>query len=428
MSHNPYEPEIDLLDDTHPSLSMRPVGFKPPQKTAGWRRLVGLLSLLGAMGFTLATIAVLMIPSAAPVAVPTQAVSQAATSTTMPTTEAATDLPSTPVPQTESTAQAQLQLLPTVDPALAAALLATPLAPQPLLTSMRIERSVVNPFTIIPDRPRNEIIQYRVERGDTINSIAERFGLRPETVAWSNDRRIVQVLREGDLVNIPPVDGVLVTVVGTQNTIAALAQQYQVDDPFIILESEFNNLRGLTPESVPPSGTQIFIPGGIAEEISWRPAVQREEGGGGPGGSSGGFITFAPGEAGSCGRVANPGGGAAWIRPVDNYSVSHGYSGWHTAIDLAGAVGVPVKAANGGRVIFAGWNSFGYGYTIVLAHGPYTTLYGHLSDIYVRCGQDVAPGQNIAAMGNSGNSSGPHLHFEIRYNDAPQDPSFTIPF
>jgi murein DD-endopeptidase MepM/ murein hydrolase activator NlpD len=85
-------------------------------------------------------------------------------------------------------------------------------------------------------------------------------------------------------------------------------------------------------------------------------------------------------------------------------------------------------AANGGTVIFAGWNSWGYGYTVVLAHGPYTTLYGHLSNIYVGCRQWVDPGTVIAAVGSSGNSSGPHLHFEIRSNDVPQDPTFTLAF
>ncbi|MBE0690682.1 MAG: M23 family metallopeptidase, partial [Anaerolineae bacterium] len=79
-------------------------------------------------------------------------------------------------------------------------------------------------------------------------------------------------------------------------------------------------------------------------------------------------------------------------------------------------------------VIFRGWNSFGYGYAIVLAHGPFTTVYGHLSDINVSCGQSVSPGQVIGGSGNSGNSSGPHLHFEIRYNDIVQDPTTVMAF
>ena len=85
-------------------------------------------------------------------------------------------------------------------------------------------------------------------------------------------------------------------------------------------------------------------------------------------------------------------------------------------------------AANGGTVIFAGWSNWGYGYSIVLAHGPFTTLYGHLSGINVSCGASVGAGQVIGAVGSSGASTGPHLHFEIRYNDVPTDPTSTIPF
>ncbi len=64
----------------------------------------------------------------------------------------------------------------------------------------------------------------------------------------------------------------------------------------------------------------------------------------------------------------------------------------------------------------------------VLAHGPFTSLYGHLSAINVGCGQYVSAGQFIGAVGNTGNSSGPHLHFELRYNDVPFDPTSTMPF
>ena len=105
-----------------------------------------------------------------------------------------------------------------------------------------------------------------------------------------------------------------------------------------------------------------------------------------------------------------------------------GFSSWHTGVDLADPIGTPVKAANGGTVIFAGWNSWGYGNTVVLSHGPFSTLYGHMSAIYAHCGQVVSTGTVIGAVGSSGNSSGPHLHFEIRYLDTPQNPTATLPF
>jgi murein DD-endopeptidase MepM/ murein hydrolase activator NlpD len=219
------------------------------------------------------------------------------------------------------------------------------------------------------------------------------------------------------------VDGVYHTSIGSR-TIAEIAASYGISDPYLIIDSEYNNLFGATPDTVLPSGTQIVIPGGEAEQISWNPVVERE---GGDSQSGGSFVSFAPGEAGSCGRVSNV-GGSFWASPIDVYSFVRGFSSWHTGVDLSAAVGAPVKAANGGVVIFAGWNSWGYGNTIVLSHGPFTTLYGHLSSINVGCGQVVSAGQFIGGVGSSGNSSGPHLHFEIRYLDQPQNPTATIPF
>ena len=78
-------------------------------------------------------------------------------------------------------------------------------------------------------------------------------------------------------------------------------------------------------------------------------------------------------------------------------------------------------------MIYAGWNTWGYGNTIVLAHGPFLTLYGHLSAIGVRCGQIVSAGSIIGAVGSTGNSTGPHLHFEIWYGGKQTDPLATMP-
>ena len=132
----------------------------------------------------------------------------------------------------------------------------------------------------------------RLFSGDTINSIAERFSLEAETIAWSNDRRIVQVLRPGDIVNIPPVDGVLITTVG-RTTIAEYTTRYRLDDPFSVIDSSYNlSIAGLSPQDAPPVGTQIFFPGGTGEEITWTPNVVRE-GGDGSSPQAVQFISFA---------------------------------------------------------------------------------------------------------------------------------------
>ena len=88
--------------------------------------------------------------------------------------------------------------------------------------------------------------------------------------------------------------------------------------------------------------------------------------------------------------------------------------GGHEAVDLGGVIGAPIYAAGGGTVVFAGRNSTGYGNLVVIAHGSVFSLYGHLNSVGVSCGQSVTAGQQIGTLGNTGNSTGPHLHFELR--------------
>ncbi len=424
------EPPI-ATDDTNPSLAVRTGAFPAaaPAKLPLWRRVVGGLSLLAALVLTVGAVIVLLLPPTTPNPAPPpdpteETVAQQPTPTALPPTD-------TPPQANPAPAIDQANLLPTISPAQAAALLSAPAEPAANVDGLQVVRNAYEPFTLIPDRPRGEVIQYVVENGDSIATIAEKFGLAQETIAWANDRNIINILPVGRSINIPPVDGVLIPKHTGDSTIADYAARYRLDDPYAIIESEFNpQLRDLTPASIPPSGAQVMIPGGQAEQINWNPTVVREGSGGNSAGEVGGvsYITFAPNDPGSCGRVPNPGGGGFWTRPISNYTWMRGFTSFHTGVDLAAPVGTPVTAAQGGTVIFAGWNNWGYGYTVVLAHGPFTTIYAHLSSINVGCGQSVSAGQQIAATGNSGNSSGPHLHFEIRFNDQPQDPTTTIGF
>jgi murein DD-endopeptidase MepM/ murein hydrolase activator NlpD len=273
------------------------------------------------------------------------------------------------------------------------------------------------------------MIEYTIERGDTVYDIAQRFGLTQESIAWSNDRRSLWTLTPGSTLKIPPVDGVIHVAVGSA-TIADIADLYQIDDPMLIIESEANQLEGLDPSTVPPSGMEIFIPGGIAEEINWAPPVVTgsSSGGSGPGGSPG-TVSFEPGAPGSCAPMP-PGAGTAWGAPMNrgSYTITRGYSDWHPGIDLAAPTGTPIFAANGGTVIFAGRSNWGYGLAVVISSGPFFTLYGHMSQVNVSCGQVVGTGQQIGAVGSTGNSSGPHLHFEILYGSTRTNPSSTIGF
>ena len=440
-----HEPPVDPLDDTNPSQAMRPIDLndEPPlhaedtnpsmtmrQVELGvplWRRALGVVSLLLATLLTGGAIYLALVPSEAPVPV-AEVVTMDAAETTAPTqTTAPTDAPR---PTTQAEPGSVADVPPTISPSQVEALLAQPISREQT-DGMQIIRNPYAPFTIIPDRPRAQVVKYTVEQGDTIIGIAERFGISPEAVVWGNDRRIVEGLRPGLEINIVPESGVYVERHTGNTTLAQYASQYGLNDPYVIIDSEYNpELRDLAPDDVPPSGASIMIPGGVAEQISWTPRVERTGGGGGTASGAGGveLISFAPGEPGSCGRVENSVGSSGWSPPLSSYTWMRGFTSYHTGVDLAANVGTPVRAANGGRVIFAGWNSYGYGNTVVLAHGPFTTLYGHMSSITVGCGQVVSAGAQVGAVGNTGNSSGAHLHFEIRFNDFPQDPTLQLAF
>jgi murein DD-endopeptidase MepM/ murein hydrolase activator NlpD len=412
---DPYEPLPDHLADTGP--------IRRVQEVAPWRRAVGFVSLLGAAGLTIATALLILRPNTA---TPTPNVIDP---TSVPATVENVVQPSS-VPQTNPSDQTQnvpiaQNVSAPLDPGMIAQLMATPIVAIDQTVGLEIARNDFSAFTIVPDRPRSEVIQYTIQAGDTIFGIAERFGLKPETIAWSNDRAITEGLRPGKNLNILPVDGVYFTV-SADTSIENIAKQYHVD-PYTVIDSEYNDLFGDTPDTELPSGAKVVLPGGTAEQIAWTPPVQRISGTS-SNGRSGDKISFDIGDPGSCGLVDNPGGGGGWLKPLAGYQWVRGFSSVHSGVDLSAPTGTAITAANGGEVMFAGWSNWGYGYSVVIASGPYSEVYGHMSAVSARCGTYVQAGQVIGAVGMTGNASGPHLHFEIRYNDIPTDPTSTMPF
>jgi murein DD-endopeptidase MepM/ murein hydrolase activator NlpD len=259
--------------------------------------------------------------------------------------------------------------------------------------------------TIVPERPRYAVIKHTVERGDSVFAIAKDASIKPDTLLWANYDVLndsPDSIRPGQELNLPPTDGILYQW-KDGDTLEKIATQYKakVDD---ILNWPGNDIDLTNPTF--KAGQLVMIPGGSREYKQWLiPTIAR--------GKSG-----TTGVAGSaCG--GGPVGSGAFIFPVGNHFLSgNDYYAGHLGIDLAAGEGSPVYAADAGVVVRAagGWNG-GYGNLVMIDHGNgYATVYAHLSQINVSVCQGVGAGTVIGAAGNTGNSFGAHLHFEVRKN------------
>jgi murein DD-endopeptidase MepM/ murein hydrolase activator NlpD len=261
-----------------------------------------------------------------------------------------------------------------------------------------------------------KVVEYTVKSGDALFSIAKLYNIKPETLLWAN-YDILQdnpdSLRVGQVFKVPPTDGVYYQLL-EGDTLEAVAEKFgsTVDD---ILNWPGNNIDLSNPVVEP--GSYVMIPGGHRESVQWLiPSVAR--------GSSG----TAAVNGTSCG--SGPVGSTAFIWPTGEHWVSgNDYWSGHLGIDIAAALGAPVWAADAGVVTMAqgGWN-YGYGNVVMIDHGNgYITLYGHLSQINVVPCQGVVSGQLIGLAGSTGNSTGPHLHFEVRLNGGFVNPHYVLP-
>jgi murein DD-endopeptidase MepM/ murein hydrolase activator NlpD len=299
----------------------------------------------------------------------------------------------------------------------------------PILIDQIVVAPQANPYTDIPSRERRGVITYTVQSGDTLFGIAGQFGLRPESILWANYDTLQDnphLLTPGQVLAIPPVNGIVYTVVAG-DTVESIAEKYKVTPDAIYVDGfQWNQLK---PGDQPFAGESLIIPGGSRDFKPW--AVTAAENVPQPSPSSSGAVV-AHGSIGTCAPIP-PGTGlvgtGTFIWPAPKHWLSgNPYTPWHPGIDIAAQLGDPIYAADSGVVIYAGWNNWGYGNLVVIDHGNgWQTYYAHNSEIYVTCGQNVAQGSVISAAGSTGHSTGPHLHFETRFNGTIPNPFNVLP-
>ncbi len=278
------------------------------------------------------------------------------------------------------------------------------------------------------DASARGLIYYSVQAGDTLFGIAGAFGLTPETVLWSNYKALKDnpdLLSIGMELVIPPSNGLVVDV-EAGDTVEAIARRFQVS-PESLVEQQVNNLSSVN--QLLQVGQTLFVPGGQRETVIWQVPKPVEV-------SRNPVTGVSVYRVGRCGEVAIPPlGTGRFIYPTNRrYLSGYNFSSWHPGLDFAGRLGEPIYAVDSGTVIYAGYSlnaagvPVGYGQYVVLDHGNgYQTLYAHASQLYVSCGQQVLQGTVIAAVGSIGRSTGPHLHFEIRAGSKAINPWAVLP-
>jgi len=231
--------------------------------------------------------------------------------------------------------------------------------------------------------------EYRVKQGDTVSKIAEAYSLSIGSIIAINQLNEAWNLRSGKILKIPNMDGVPYTI-QKGDTISAIAAKMKVPQNAIL------DANDILTETI-TAGTVIFIPGGKMDAGALNSAIRRPA-------------------------------TEKMSYPVNNRRITSNY-GWredpvnpvagqmtfHRAVDLAGKMGDPVKAAQKGTVLHVD-NNRNLGNFIILKHGEYQTLYAHLSAVLVKAGEEVNQGQLIGKVGETGYTTGPHLHFEVFRN------------
>lgn len=265
-----------------------------------------------------------------------------------------------------------------------------------LLSTTQNESAIISPEITDPSliaKRRDKIIDYVIQPGDTVSTIASRFGITTNTILWENNLSVYSTIRPGQTLKILPTSGISHKV-KKGNTLKSIAKLYKGSMEEII---EFNKLASETDLEI---GDVVVIPGGV-KQVAAAPSYSVK-------------TIFTPPAKISASKLE-------W--PTTSYRITQYFKWRHSAIDIGSNTGEPVYAAEGGMIETAGWNKGGYGYYIAINHSNgLKTLYAHLSRIYIKPSQQITRGQVIGAVGNTGRSTGPHLHFEVRLNGVRVNP------
>lgn len=257
-------------------------------------------------------------------------------------------------------------------------------------------------MTIESSRMRGEISEYIVRQGDTVSSIANKFGVSIDTVIWANNIKSVTKIKPGDNLKIPPVTGI-VHKVQRGETVYSVATKYQANSQAIV-DFPFNTFANDETFAL-AVGQILIVPEGIMPKA--KPVVP---------------ATYLAQKD----VTVNVGAGGQFSWPTSG-RITQRYAWYHRAIDIANKDGPAVAAASAGKVTAVIWSKVGYGNHVIIDHGNgYQTLYGHLANIYISAGQSLAAGQAIGQMGSTGRSTGTHLHFEVIKDGVKLDPLIVL--
>ncbi len=243
--------------------------------------------------------------------------------------------------------------------------------------------------TVQSARPRDKIIDYTVEKGDTLSTIAEKFGISTETIRWANDLTSDDIT-VGDTLKILPVTGIAYKV-AKGDSVYSIAKKLD-SDPQKIVDFPFNDFAN--PETFTlVEGQILIVPDGVKpqEQSTFKRQV---------------YIAQGP--------ISISGLGFTW--PI--HGIVTQFAAWyHMALDLAASYGTPIVSAQNGvvsSVSVGTWDS-GYGTNVWVTNGSVATHYAHMSGVNVSVGQTVTAGSSVLGwIGMTGRTTGPHVHFEVR--------------